>query len=428
MSADPAGPRPLNPFAALMLRWGRMHPYNAVHLVRLPGSADPAGVAAAAEAELSAFGLGELAADEPTLTFRRTGGPSAPEVRLLAPGADPAAWAGDELNRPFAEGPHVPVRLALFPEPAAGTHVLGLAYEHWVADGFVIGRLLARVIARLHGGDAPPAPAPDGPGYWELFPEEAEPARVVRRLMEMFRLLGRLRWCYRGESGAALRELGVAAAFAEPPAGMLDGLRPAARRRGATIHDLFVAAVAEAVAAHTPKRKWRSRRKDLAVGNVVDLRPAAGPAAAGAAGLYLGHFPVVCRGCHLDEFERLLRSVSVQTGHAKAARTYLRSLTDLTFSNLVWPWVRPEHRARHFRDRAPMAAGISNLRMTDAGRVLSYRRAVPTGPTMPLSVSPTTAAGRLTIGFTWRKAVFSDDRIGGVIASMLNRLSRLAGG
>jgi hypothetical protein len=66
----------LNLFQAAMLRWRALHPYSAVHAVRVDRPLDAQRLSAVIDGELEALGLTGLTLDAARERFEYAGGPS----------------------------------------------------------------------------------------------------------------------------------------------------------------------------------------------------------------------------------------------------------------------------------------------------------------------------------------------------------------
>src|SRR5512136_2886551 len=66
----------LNEFQKNVLRWNRVHPYNAVHAVRIPRPLDPSRLIETINGELESLGLTGLVIDRRRYTFEYGGGPA----------------------------------------------------------------------------------------------------------------------------------------------------------------------------------------------------------------------------------------------------------------------------------------------------------------------------------------------------------------
>src|SRR5205085_1929437 len=106
------------------------------------------------------------------------------------------------------------------------------------------------------------------------------------------------------------------------PEHWVERLLAAARVRGATLNDLFMAGLAHVCERHLPLQERRHRRS-LVLGAIVDLRPYFGGAGdagddlADAFGMFLGFTNVVARPADLAEPERLLATIASQNARNK---------------------------------------------------------------------------------------------------------------
>ena len=78
----------LNLFQAMMLRWRELHPYIAVHIVRLNETLEPAQLKRRIEGRLETAGLTGLVLDRRHGRFGFGGGAVAIELTILAVGGD----------------------------------------------------------------------------------------------------------------------------------------------------------------------------------------------------------------------------------------------------------------------------------------------------------------------------------------------------
>ena len=139
----------LNLFQTAMLRWRELHPYNAVHVVRIMQPFDRARAEAAIAQRLAAAGLTGLVLDRARRRYEYRGGLPCVELEIVAAGADADAALRNEiereLNRPFQpDDSLVPFRF--FVRDDGGEFRLGLAYDHFVAGGDSIAVLLNDIV------------------------------------------------------------------------------------------------------------------------------------------------------------------------------------------------------------------------------------------------------------------------------------------
>jgi hypothetical protein len=151
------------------------------------------------------------------------------------------------------------------------------------------------------------------------------------------------------------------------------------------------------------------------LGTIVDLRRACGIGEA-PFGLLLGFVHSIWRADELLDLKRAVRAaarcsaLARQRGHAQSCQ--LRMAIGL---RLFQRW-SDQDVARFYRKRLPLAGGISNVNLDGTwvarrhpGVVLDYVRVSPTGPMMPLVLTPTTLGQRMNVGFTWQRPCVSDE-------------------
>ena len=149
-------PGRLNLFQATMLDWRDLHPYNAVHAVRIDQPFDASAVTTAIESQLSEGGLTRLVLDRRRARYAWRGGAAHVAIEIIDAGDEPAASLARaferHLNTPFPrEGAIEPFRFFAMPHERA--FFLGIAYDHFIAGGDSIVALLDAIAAR-HAGKA----------------------------------------------------------------------------------------------------------------------------------------------------------------------------------------------------------------------------------------------------------------------------------
>jgi hypothetical protein len=222
------------------------------------------------------------------------------------------------------------------------------------------------------------------------------------------------RWFHRMRRARRLRggnDVGTAERVtwraAEP--GWIESLTQAARQRGVTVNDLFVAAGAIACGEHLPYRRI-GRRSDIGIGTIIDLRQGSGDALANVFGLFLGFANVIARPVDLREPERLLRHVNAQTRLIKKNQSAAMSMIWIWSSLICARFMSPVSAYNYYRKHMPLSAGVSNVNLTPTwvmtefpGVVRRFMRVSPTGPTIPLTITPTTLGKDFHVAFTWRE-------------------------
>jgi hypothetical protein len=214
--------------------------------------------------------------------------------------------------------------------------------------------------------------------------------------------------------------------------GLIDCLRDVTRSACVTLHDLLLAAAAEACDRHLPMHR-HGERHDLAMGAIVDLRPQARVDLSDTFGMFLGFTTTLCRADDLCDWPRLLHGVATQNAQHKRAGHSQASVLRMA-AGLVAGRMLPQQRMVDFyRKRVPLAGGTSNVNLAGTwaaeyhpSPVLQYLRFSPTGPIMPLVFSTTTLGRRFNLCLTRRSAVVSEKLAERILNSITARLDRVA--
>jgi protein-S-isoprenylcysteine O-methyltransferase Ste14 len=434
----------MNAFQQAMLRWDLLHPYNAVHAVRVAGPANVDALRDAAWEVAKQARLGEFA-----LSYFRTAYEYRPlqfiRVQELAPGRCPqtrlAEVLTEEINTPFHGEMHHPIRWTVFNEPDEGgtptAHYVVLCYHHAISDAHGIERLLAAVLRR----------------YLRL-PATAEDARLTTRLTRIGRplrpragvldyVVGYIRLSLKHrEMRAAHRmpdeEFGgdfTAVAVRTAPDGLMERLAAGCKQRGVGVNDALLAAFASAVAEQTPDRLTSRHRQRIAVATVVSARKYLPREQVEDFGVCLSSILAVLHQPDLP-IEELVQDVARQTRVLKSNPRRATAETTLRYFAVRWLWwmAAVKHNRRSYRRVFPICGGVSTVfvdenRFADlAPRVSRYVRACPTGPITPLVLGPTIYNGRLELGLTYRIASRTRGQAEAMLDTIVAQLERLADG
>ncbi len=423
----------LNEFQRTMLQWSSLHPYNAVHVARVAPALDPSRFSRAVTHVLGETGLTHYAVDGRSGSYRYGGGDAGVEVPVLDGGADPLATVHREmeqwLNEPFPrEGEFQPFRFFLV--QGQGESFAGLAYFHVAADAESVGRLLSEVLAASF--DALPQPLRDA----ELGTRRASrtPAGSAwgwgKRLGAAYRKFQRMRRSYRSPDCPVneFRNAWFARAFDEEETASALSL---ARRHGATVNDLCLAALLKAVIPATSGR-FEKKRQHLSAGCVVNLRRDLPPKRRRDFGLFLGSFSVTHAAPVDVALAELVASVHAQTEAVKRDRLYLASRLEFRLNRFLFARQPIEKQRNFYRKAYPVWGSITNFKMDRIGegtdwRATDYYRAVSAGPALPFVIGVTGYGGRLNFGFTYRPDVISGETVRGIADRFLQLLSGKGG-
>ncbi len=424
----------LNLFQRMMLRWRSLHPYNAVHVVRIPAPLDLPRLRASIAAQLEARALTGLWLDPKGRRCRFDGGPAQPQIELLGgenvPSPALAAAIEEELNRPFAaSGPIDPFRFRV--ARTGSSFQLLLAYDHFIASGDSIAGLLTDIALCYLDGGARPARRPAaraGTTYRGLLLRH--PLWALRAALGLPAMARRLRRTSRpADMSVHDASNGLVLVCVEPA--QLRALIAAGKAWGVTVNDLLLAGLLLALAPLATARHLHARRTELAVASIVNMRKdfqtdAGGDALSPClAAFHVGH--AVPEGIGLRE---LAGDVHALTEPIRRKRLYLRSILALGLSALAWPVLRDKQRRGLFAKHFPASGGVSSLNLNPiwsergaaASGGLDYFRVVPTGPLCPLVLAATTAHERTHIGIAYRKALFTPQAVARVAEDFLRRL------
>jgi len=417
----------LNSFQLSMLQWCDVHPYNAVHVVRVPGALDVARLKNVITTTLEGQGLTGLALDRNAGTYQYRGGPASVELKLTAAtgpsaGADAALPPGlaeeieRQLNTPFAQtDPFNPFRFMVVPEKDSFS--LGLAYFHPIADAESIVFLLKDIVEAYRGGGKAALANPV-----ERYPARRDtllrlpPGVLARKLASLPSSIKTMQSTCRLHYRDAGDFTNKFAFFSLSPQ-VLSGLTQAAKSWNVTLNDLFLALLMKALSPLAPHRAAEAQRRNISVGCVVNARKDLGMEGRRAFGVFLGSFVVHQEVPAGIELAALARDLGRQTLEIKQRRLYLGAGLDLTFGRLMMCFYSERRRRALYQKHYPLWGGLTNMNLNalwpqpEETRPVDYFRAVSTGPVTPLVVSITTIGRGANIGLSYRPTVFGTPEI-----------------
>ncbi len=288
-------PAKFNIFQRLARQWDEMHPYNGAQVIKIGGRADLAASREAWIDALEGLNLGALCVSDNSYHYRCLNGEANTHGVMLCPeGTKLDEWISDEMNRPFEAFGGVPFRPFLIQE--AGHYWMGVCYQHWVADSASIRMLMREWF--VHQFDPPAATKRPvrlhAGGYLSLFGPHRDGYGAAEALVSSVRWHCQFRRIRRIEDREKFQDMTQRFELFNTPEGLIDRICLAARSAGATVNDVFLAAIAQVCDEHVPARR-KLRRRDLAVGTIVDLRPSAGRPLGDVFDLLLG-FTSICAG------------------------------------------------------------------------------------------------------------------------------------
>ncbi len=427
----------LNLLQQVMLVWEEIHPYNAGHVVRLRGRADVASLQAAVRTACRLAGVGTLVLDQKQRRYRYEpiGDIEVHEITR----ADPAVvtlcrTVTEELNTPFPDAPHHPVRWQVLDDPISESHYLLAIYHHLAADSFSVRLLVRRVLNRycqtsLPEGEEPLQMLP--PVYGRVMRHHYRQLGYVKTLLRAVRLYFRLRHVHRLPELSARGDRSAFVLF-ETPDGLIGELSAACKARRLSVQEAFLAALFAAMAETTPDRRRHPRRSGLALATVLDGRGEANDDLSACFGLYLGQSVTVIAQSDLADFARILARVGEEMRREKAEKRFVGPHWNFLIAVLLRRYFSVRGTRAWYRKVYPLSAGLSNVRLdarwfgAGGDRILDYIRISPTGPALPLVLTPTTIENRLNLAVTYRESSFSRPDVLKLLEVFVEKLERFA--
>jgi len=423
-----------NQFQRTMLQWSGLHPYNAVHVVRIAGTIELDHFEKSLNHVLNLSGLANLSINPKSGRFTLHGGNPACHPRLIEGNGDPLPALYREmtrqLNEPFPfETRFTPFRFFLL--RSAGESFAGITYFHAVADAESITRLLLEIVRACF--DPAPGPIrdetlrPRGDGKLPT----ASPLSALRRSWSAITRIRSMRMSFRPPLCKITdlhNDISCISLDREHTAVLLS----TAREWGLTINDLCLAALLLAIAPLAPE-VTRGSRPHLSVGCVVNLRGDLALRKRNFFGLFLGSFAVshaVPEGISLRD---LAHSVREQTLAIKKRKLYFASALEFLISRFMFERMTKEKQCNFYRKSYPLWGSITNMKMDglcntfDVAPIRDYYRAVSAGPAMPLVIAVTGVDGHLNFGASFRPAILPASEVGEIMERIIGQLKAVGG-
>lgn len=420
----------LTSFQRMMLNWEDLHPYVAVHALKLPRPVPRARLRDSVDAVLAQAGLTCVSFDPSGKSCRWGEIALRPEMGLVPQPAGPTEALQNEiarqLNLAFPAGPHCPLRFFCLVEGGEAAF-LGMAYHHAVADAHSAALILQRILE--HALDVPPGDAAGKlnlrpPSMRAAFPGDLSlrrsPAVLGGILRDFFRYKRAFTPDYQSPEDQSVGFRIASERVALAPA------RAFAQKHGVTLQDVVFAALLEALARHFPlgekRRGWRRR---LAVATAVDLRRYASVGLENTVGQFLGSYAVVHDVPPGRPFRGLVADVAAQSEYAKRRRLFFSHVWTFALMDRLWPALSAGLKRRHSKWIFPLSGAISNMNLSPLfGRlgVPFYLRAASTGPIIPLLIDITTVDETFSLTAIFRRSAFTEDQACGIAGHVRSRL------
>jgi hypothetical protein len=417
-----------------MLQWNDLHPYNAVHVVRIPEALDLERLRTVINGTLEKHGLTNLTLDRAQGTYHYRGGPAVCEIKSIACGEDPRpsfhAEIENQLNTAFAQKESFnPFRFFVAVE--RNSISLGVAYFHAVADAESLVLLMKDIVEAYTGKNGPGVSSPVDlypPRYDNLL--RHRPGVFASRLTALPSMVRAVRCSCRPRYRNAENLDNGFTYFSLKPETLLSLIK-AGKSRGITLNDLFLALLLRGISPLAPERTQAARRRMISVGCIVNIRKDLALGSQRTFGLFLGSFVVsheVPRGISLMD---LAMDIRRQTLEIKRKRLYLGTPLELAVAHFTYSLFSTKRRKKFYQKHYPLWGGATNMNLNSlwaqppGERPIDYFRAVSTGPATPLVLSVTTVREVVNIGLTYRSTVFSAAEIEHLKADFLATLVTL---
>ena len=401
-----------NLFQRTMLFWDELHPYNAVHVARVPASLDPERLRRVLRSPLEDHGLTGLHIDLRAHTFEFRGGPADVELKLIQNGDDSRELLRAELERQIntrfdhATG-FTPFRF--FAIADGDSFWLGTVYFHAVADADAVMRFVLELVADYRAEGAVP-----GRQQWNLHGTKRarwKPGPWFRKLLALPAQVRAMRSSTRPDCSD---EKDFANGVENFDLGGTDLARLTAAGKAllVTLNDLFLALLLRALSP-LGAAKRDARRGGISVGCIVNTRRDLGLDDPDHFGLSLGSFSVTHGAAESISLTDLVREISRQTRRLKRGGLYLANSLEMRFALFVMSFSSTGQRRRFYPKNWPLWGGITNMNLSKFQEPLppdaptDYFRAVSTGPATPLVLSVTTFGKRVNVAMSYRTAVYS---------------------
>jgi len=407
-----------NIFQKTMLQWNEMHPYSAVHVVRIPEPLDLTRLNQLIDRELEQLGLTGLVIDKRRGTFEYRGGPLHNELKVLD--GDSASVLQreieEQLNASFLDdGPLHPFRFFVMKEEDAFR--LGLVYFHVIAGAESIILLLKRFTSKYLGQDLPSLSSPldlypSGPGTFL----SRHPKYLLKRLSTLPSSMGDLRRSSRPRYQDVMDQTNGVILFSLDSGG-LQALLKTSKLWGVTLNDLFLALVMKSLSSFASRRLSSRGHRKMSVGSIVNIRRDLSIDSLKTFGLFLGSFVISHPVPQGIAVEKLAKDIYDKTLEIKKNKLYLGTPLELWLARGLLSHRSPEARKSFYAKYYPLWGGITNVNLNtvweqkDKKGAIDYLRAVSTGPIAPLVLSATTVRDKVNMGLTYKKTVFPESTI-----------------
>ncbi len=423
-----------NIFQRTMLLWNSIHPYNAVHVVKIPVTMDIAKLEVIIKDLLNRYGLGELSIDHKKKRFNYHNDSDSVKVSGVDPGSDPTAALNREIQRqinlPFTGDTLNPFRFFTVAEDSS--FFLGLTYFHPAADADSVIIIIKNIVSAYIDDDkrslTHPQLDPYSQGSRSLFLCSLKDLFVwaVTLPEHIAKLRSSLRPKYRD-----INDHDNAFSFFSIRPQQFHLLLNTAKKWGVTLNDMFLAFLLSSLSPFASGRFEAARRKKISAASIVNARRDLTADDPDAFGLFLGSFSVSHTLPEGISLEQLAKDIHAQTEQIKKYKLYLRTIPEMRTALFLISLFFKKRLKKFYSKYYPLWGGITNMnfnniwKQTADNKSIDYFRTVSTGPTVPVVFSFTTVGDALNVGVSYRTAAFSREEADRIIANFSDCVASL---
>lgn len=418
-----------------VLMWDDMHPYNAIHVVRIPQPLDIARLKDSIDKHLSSKGLTGLVIDRRRKRYSFKGGASDIHIKAIDGGNDALSALTSEiqeqLNAPFnIDGENInPIRC--FAVREEGSFYLGLVYYHVISGGDSIIYLLKGITRYYMEGNVSYLSRPlDLYQQSNIWLKLLNPGFLLGWIRNLPGHIADVRRCFRPKY-KDYNDHTNGFVYFTLDARQFRPLLSSAKKWGVTVNDIFMAILLKSVEPFAERRRFESRRKKLSVVSVINIRRDLSVKDREGFGMYLGTFNVSHAMPDGIGIKDLAEDLHRQTEKIKKHKLYLGAIMEQWFALFLLGSILKKQRSKLYSKNYPLWGGISNINLNtiwgqpDDKAYVDYFRAVSTGPATPIVFSLTTVKDTLNVGVSFRKTVFSEADVEKIISDFANYTSKL---
>ncbi len=424
----------LHVFQRTMLLWNRIHPYNAVHVIRMLQPLDLPRLESIIQKQLEMYHLTGLALDKKQKRFSYQGGAAAINVKIIEEPNDVSAALDNEiaiqLNTSFPmENVITPFRFFVVRE--GSFFYLGLVYLHFVSSAESIIYLLQSIFNKYMNKNTE-----DISISLQHYPLTLKhmlmfrPKYLIGWLLTLPSYIADVRRSFR-PSYPDINNHHISFSHFSIEPSRFRALVKASKRWGVTLNDVFLALLLLSISPFASKRLTSPRRKKISVASVVNIREELPLGIQRPFGLYLGSFMVSHNVPQGISLAHLVKDIHEQTVKIKRQKLYLRSFVEQMFALTLIPLFSQKRQGFFYTKYYPLWGGISNVNLNTLWdqsikeNQFDYIRAVSTGPVAPLVFSLTTVNETVKVGVSFRDTVFSRTDCENIIKEVSNYIGTI---